>query len=337
MNIRQLVTLLKQENFHDMLILGRDWQAVVRFYFLYAAIESGLIGALDHPASRAELTEELSVQRPEILDTLLQIGMASGELTCQDGRYAIKGKRSRALLKNENDPLAALVQASVGYYNDVYRNASDQLHGTMKLSLLDEIGDLVARVSRISEPYQRAFVIELIKKRSPRRILEVGCGSGVYLRCAAEGSADMSGIGLEIDEAVVNQARKNLQLWGLSDRFQIVYGDINRPPADITGNFDLVTLYNNIYYFSEEDRPSLFLSLRKFMTPGGFLAITSSFQSKGKDLSSAHLNLATSSMMGCTPLPEVNTLTGQLQQSGFSQIAIEKLMPGSEMYAIVAS
>ena len=49
--------------------------------------------------------------------------------------------------------------------------------------------------------------------------------------------------------------------WGLNDQFKIILGDIRQPPEELGSPFDLVTMYNNNYYFSEAERPALFDSL----------------------------------------------------------------------------
>jgi tRNA A58 N-methylase Trm61 len=57
---------------------------------------------------------------------------------------------------------------------------------------------------------------------------------------------------MELQPAVAEMARTNLCNWGLEGRIRIEEGDFR---AKATGeHFDIVTLYNNIYYFPVEER-----------------------------------------------------------------------------------
>jgi hypothetical protein len=48
-----------------------DFESIIRYHFLYAAVESGLLEALRAPCSRNDLVETLGVKNPDILDALL--------------------------------------------------------------------------------------------------------------------------------------------------------------------------------------------------------------------------------------------------------------------------
>jgi SAM-dependent methyltransferase len=315
----------------------RDWRSLVRMHFLHAALESGLLQALRTPVSKDELLRQLEVKRPELLDALLDVGLAVGELSCKGGRYAVKGRRARSLIGDLGDPLAALVQANVTCYNSVYRNVTDRLRGAPPGEYLEEIGDLVARVSKLAEPYVRKFIKRAVAGRGRMRILDVGCGSGVYLKAAHEVNSEATGVGIDMDGAVVEQARRNLERWRLTDKFEVMVADIQVPPGDLAGPFDLITLYNVIYYIPLGERVSLFRSLGSLLTSGSTLAIVTSTQSQGRDLFAANLNVATSSTVGNTPLPALGELTDQLAGAGFTDVTTTRLVARSTFYGIRAS
>ena len=58
------------------------------------------------------------------------------------------------------------------------------------------------------------------------RILDVGCGAGHHLRTALEANRESTAVGLDVDPAVVEQARANLRAWGLEGRSRLLAGDI---------------------------------------------------------------------------------------------------------------
>jgi 2-polyprenyl-3-methyl-5-hydroxy-6-metoxy-1,4-benzoquinol methylase len=314
----------------------KDWRAFVRMHFLYAAYESGLLGILLNPASREDLIQNLHIKRPEILDALLDVGLSVNEIKCKNGRFSIRGRRSRAVAGGEGDMLAAIIQAHVTYYSDAYRNAADRMRGAPLGDDLDKIGGLVARFSKIGEPMMTAFVRGMVAGKSPMRILDVGCGSGVFLKSIAQVNQHATGIGIDIDRDVASQAARNMENWGLRDKFRILAGDIRTQQDGIEGPFDLILLYNILYYFLPDERHDLFNRLRSVLSPTGDIMIAMSMRSRGKDLGAANLNMVNCSLKGLTPLPGLKEIKTQLRACGLRPVKGKRLVPGSSFYAITA-
>jgi 2-polyprenyl-3-methyl-5-hydroxy-6-metoxy-1,4-benzoquinol methylase len=335
--IRNLFTFFREGNPRQISPVLRDWEGMVRMHFLYSAIESGLLNMLEEPCSKEILIKELQIQRPEILEALLDLGLSCGEISSKDGMYFMNGKRMRALAGENGDALAALIQGNVTYYNSLYKEAAGRLRGEEKGDYLGQIGDIVARYSKIVEPYLSNLVVEVLKGRRYPRYLDIGCGTGVYLKTACSATPQLNGTGLEMDPKVVEIARQNLKDWSISDNVIIIEGDIRTPPSELQGPFDLITFFNAVYYFNDSERLDLFKNLRKLLSTEGELVIASSFRSKDMDIGSANLNLATSSMSGCTPLPTTQEILSQLEQCGYNRIKVEKLLPGSSMYVVSAN
>jgi cyclopropane fatty-acyl-phospholipid synthase-like methyltransferase len=158
----------------------------------------------------------------------------------------------------------------------------------------------------------------------------------VFLQSIFYANANATGIGIDIDAAVVEQAKQNLENWGLRDTFTIIAGDIRSPAQGIEGTFDLITLYNVLHYFDSEKRIELLQTLRSMLSPDGTVAIATFLRSKGKDLGAANLNMVNSSLRGLAPLPDLIEMTAELKQSGFTRIKTQRLIPGSTFYGIVA-
>jgi 2-polyprenyl-3-methyl-5-hydroxy-6-metoxy-1,4-benzoquinol methylase len=336
MNLRYIISFLRIMKIPGLYPIMKDWQAFIRMHFIFSAYESGLLKALSTPRSRDMLIKELDVKRPEVLDALLEVGLASKELALNNGLFSIKGKRSKAITGSNGDMLAAMIQGNVTYYSDAYRNVSNRIHGGELADDLNKIGNLVARFSKISEPIIKNFISNIVHDRNPIRVLDVGCGSGILLKSAYDSNGNATGIGIDIDEKVVQQARENISTWGLSDRFEIRHGDIRQIFGEI-GVFDVITLYNLLYYFDKEARFKLINILRKMLSPVGVLAVAMSFHSKGKDMATANLNMVNSSLKGLTPLPQLNDITAILKECGFGKIEVHRFMPGSTFYGLVAA
>jgi 2-polyprenyl-3-methyl-5-hydroxy-6-metoxy-1,4-benzoquinol methylase len=337
MKLKYLITVLRTMKIPGLFPIMRDWQAFVRMHFIYAALESGLLEALHTPSSRDELIQKLDVKCPEILDALLDVGLSVRELEYENGSYTIKGKRSKAIAGNQGDMLAAMIQAHITYYSSAYRNAAARMHGGPLGDDLEEIGSLVARFAKIGEPLIRNFITDIVRGKKSMRVLDIGCGSGIFLLSSYNANRNAMGIGIDIDEKVADQAKQNIAKWGLSDKFRIVAGDIRVPPDGLDGPFDLITFFNIIYYFPLEERLALLKALRQMMSPHGVMALVTHLRSRGRDIAAANLNLVNSSLKGLTCLPDLDEITAQLEESGFHQIKTQQLMPGSTFYGISAS
>jgi 2-polyprenyl-3-methyl-5-hydroxy-6-metoxy-1,4-benzoquinol methylase len=337
LNLRYKLSSLRILKMPGLFPIMKDWQALVRIHFIFAAYESGLLKELAVPCERQTLIDNLHVKRPDLLDALLDVGLATKQLGMTNQRFFIKGKRSKAIMNTRGDMLAAMIQANITYYSDAYRHAADRLKGGDLGDDLHKIGDLVARFSKIGEPILKDFLSAIVAGRSPMRILDVGCGSGVFLHGIHSTNRNATGVGLDIDEAAVRQAKDNILKWGLKDSFSILHGDIRHPPEEIAGPFDLITLFNILYYFNHVDRTELLHNLRAMLSPQGVLAVAMNCHSRGTDISAANLNMVNCSLKGLTRLPGRDEIIALLRRCAFHRIDTHRFIPGSTFYGFVAS
>lgn len=335
MQLKYLYSFFKTFQIPGLFSVFSDFKGIVRYHFLYAAVESGLLEALKTPCSRDNLIKKLAVKNPDILDALLKVGISLKELNCKKDHYGIRGKRSRAMVGAYGDTLSAVIQANVTYYNNSYRYAAARMKGAGLGDDLRHSGDIIARFSKLSDPVIKTFLRDIVPQGPGLRVLDIGCGSGLLLKSMMQINPGLSGLGIDIDDAAIRQAMQNTKKWGVSENFKIVKGDIQDLPDDIPG-FDLITMVNLVYYFPVGQRPKLFKTLRSRLTTGGSLAIIMNMQGKETDFGAANLNMANASMRGVTPLPDSATLQEQLKESGFSTVRASDLMPGSSFVGMLA-
>jgi 2-polyprenyl-3-methyl-5-hydroxy-6-metoxy-1,4-benzoquinol methylase len=335
MQFKYLYSFFKTFKIKGLFPLFSDFKGVIRYHFLYAAVESGLLEALRTPCSRNDLIEKLDVKNPDILDALLKVGISLKELSCKKDRYGIRGKRSLAMVGTYGDTLSAIIQASVTYYNNSYRHAAARMKGAALGDDLKWAGDIIARFSKLTDPVIKTFLSDIVPSDPGLRVLDIGCGSGLLLKSISQINPDLSGLGIDVDEAATRQAMQNMEKWKLQERFKIIKGDIRDLPDDIP-HFDLITLVNVVYYFPVEQRPELFRSLRSRLSPRGSLVIIMNMQGKDSDFGAANLNMANASIQGVTLLPDPVRLREQLRESGFSTARVSDLMPGSSFVGMQA-
>lgn len=334
MIFKTILAFLRIPHLLQQLQVRRDLHAFLRVHFLHAALETGLLSLLRTPTAKEEINEQLAVQRSDLLDSFLDFGVHLGELKRENGRYTLQGARSRALAEIESDPMAAFVQEYAHYHGSVYLNLPARLTGAPLGNYLEKTADLVARSSRILEPFMGNYVQSIVRTNQPLRLLEIGCGSGIYLRYAVAANNQITGMAIDMQEKAVQQAQRNLVDWGIDHHFQVFTANIYDRPSDFQGPFDLITLYNNIYYFPVEERVALFQTLRPLLASGGALALVSMM--RGESLEAANFDLVLRSTLGGAPLPELHEVSRQLRDSGFTQIKQTRLMFGEPFFGILA-
>lgn len=127
-------------------------------------------------------------------------------------------------------------------------------------------------------------------------------------------------------------ARTNLREWGLEKRVKVETGDIREKSTDAA--FDIATLYNNIYYFPVAERVTLLKRIGSFISPGGFLLLTTCCQ--GGSLGTEALNLWGAATSGAGRLPAEDELVRQLREAGYSRVKTRNLLPGDRFVAFQA-
>ena len=311
-----------------------ELKSFYKLSYLAAAGEAGLLKRLEAgPATFESLAEFYAAggQRREALEAWLQFGIRLGLLRLGARGYALCGL-AKKLAKPENDPVLAMVEEVVELHHKLITGTIPKIRGGELWSLSDQNGELIARSSRVLEAFQEEMIRKTFPERDPVRLLEVGCGSGVYLRYAAERNPSLTALGLELQTEVAEMARKNLRSWGLESRVKVERGDIREKVGDEL--FDIATLYNNIYYFPVEERVRLLEHIGSFLRPGGFLVLTTLCQ--GGSLGAEALNLWGAATRGAGRLPGEDELLKQLREAGYGSVEPKNLVPGDRYLAFQA-
>ncbi len=302
--------------------------------YLAAAKECGLFDQLlDAPKSFEQLAAIYcnDTKAQEALGAWLSLGVQLGLLRLNTSGYALKGL-ARKLAQPQNDAALALLQEAAGLHANLIAHTVTKLRKGELFNLDDQDGEIVARSSRIMEAFQAEAITRFFPSTGPASLLEIGCGSAIYIRHAANRNPSLTALGLELQPNVADVARRNIAEWGLEGRVKIEVGDIRLKVPD--QRFNIVTLYNNIYYFPVESRVALLQHIRQFLKPGGFLLLITCCQ--GGSLGVEALNLWGAATLGAGRLPGKDELVSQLYQAGFPDVQTTRLIPGEALFAFKA-
>jgi cyclopropane fatty-acyl-phospholipid synthase-like methyltransferase len=160
----------------------------------------------------------------------------------------------------------------------------------------------------------------LVPTSGPFTLLEIGCGSGVYLFRALRRNPDLKAVGVEVQPRVAESLRAQADVQHLSDRVKIVQADVRT--LEFKEAFDLITLHNNIYYFPEAERVAFLRQLLSWLRPAGRIAISSACPGGG--VFSSYMRLWAAMTAGAGPLPDVRVFTRQLEDAGLVAVRCDK-------------
>jgi 4-hydroxy-2,2'-bipyrrole-5-carbaldehyde O-methyltransferase len=337
MSLKPFLRLLRDGRLTALLGVGASLKSFYKLTYIAAAGEAGLLNRLENgPATLDSLAEFYGAvdhgrQTLDALEAWLQMGVRLRLLSLGPGGYALRGLAA-SLARPENDPALAMVQEVAGLHHKLISATIPRLRSGNLWSLADQDGELIARSSRVLEAFQAEVIRDTFPERGAQRLLEIGCGSGVYLRYAAMRNPSLTALGMELQPAVAEVARTNLRTWGLEGRVKVEESDFRAKAAG--EQFDIATLYNNIYYFPVEERVALLQRIITFLKPGGFLLLTTCCQ--GGTLGVEALNLWGAATSGAGRLPAEAELVSQLRQAGYSTVKTKNLLPGDRFLSFQA-
>ncbi len=334
MPLKPFLRLWRDGQLSALLGVTGELKSFYKLTYLAAAGEAGLLKRLaSGPTTFDSLAEFYSVsgRRREALEAWLQMGVRLRLLSLGPRGYALRGL-AKKLARPESDAVLAVVEEVVELHHKFITGTIPKLRAGELFSLADQNGELIARSSRILEAFQAEMIKSTLPASGAQRLLEIGCGSGIYLRHAADRKPLLTALGLEFQPAVAEMARENLRAWGLERRVKVETADIRKKsPGE---PFDIATLYNNIYYFPVEERVALLTHIASFLKPGGFLLLTTCCQ--GGSLGAEALNLWGAATSGAGRLPAEGELVSQLRQAGYSAVKTKNLLPNDRFVAFQA-
>jgi ubiquinone/menaquinone biosynthesis C-methylase UbiE len=117
--------------------------------------------------------------------------------------------------------------------------------------------------TRIGPHHLWALNLALADVPPPRRILDLGTGTGVVAKALAERYPEAQVVGIDLSPGMIDEARRTLAP-ELADRVDFEVGDASALDCR-DGAFDLVVLSNTIPFYDE---------LARIVAPGGTLVFS---------------------------------------------------------------
>lgn len=313
--------------------LMRGMNGQIQLVTASALLRSGAMQCLSTPCTLGEVKAATGIDQLEVLSCLLNLGVKRRLLRFHDGKYSARSRLARNLANSPQGPVASMLQEVTTYHHEVFDCLPSLMQGQPANPYLDDYGELVAQSSRIMAPWICGFSADAMGRHQALKILELGCGSGAYLSFYAKLHDGHHGVGIDLDQGVVDGARQTLHDAGLAQRFSVKQGDMRDVQQWPDDSFDVITSHQNVYYFDAEERASLWQLCHQHLSDKGQLIIVTS--TSGGPLSD-YFSLILLSTAGCHLLPSVEELAMELRAAGFELMSQERLIPGDSVWGITA-
>lgn len=299
-----------------------------------AAAQCGLLEALSAaPASAEDLAARLGLHpfaTARVLDVLAAAGLAV--------RHAHGYCASPALLAEPLGPsgsIAGVVQMWTALPQYLRSGQGYFFHGRQPQSREKSYGGTVSRLGRMLAPPAQAVATALAGRgSSPRTILDVGAGSGIWSLSMAQHHPEARVTALDLP-GVLADFRATATALDLQDRVDTIgadYHEVQLAPA----GFDRVVMANVLHLETPEDAARVIERLAPSVTPDGELVIIDAMSDGSRaadDYVAAYaLHLALRTGHG-RPHPEPD-LRGWLAEAGLRRI--ERVQPFAELPGLAA-
>lgn len=184
------------------------------------------------------------------LDHWLYFMNLNGFVTCTDEKYSLTHKGKLLTSTSEAKEITGMLLLT-----DFYLNASTHAKETFKSNnSMDKISD-----GKITRDYQpkvsdnfSVVLVDMLKKfnvGTHDTLLDIGCGGGSFLRMISTKIPEIKLTGIESNLFVVERGKKTNQDLGVSDRIDLLVGDVTEDLSEIPANsYDWVTAIN-LYHF----------------------------------------------------------------------------------------
>ncbi len=253
-------------------------------------------------------------------------------------------KLARAMNKYRNLGLEALYKELMGHWTAGFAELPRLItRQKEKLTIESDMEDeLISKASMASEPFVWPFLRTKCQKEQWKKVLDLGCGEGRYLKKLANEFPELHGVGLEVNPVVADRAQERVREF--EGRIHILCQDIlalgNRDVEFLkeSGPYDLCLLNNSIYYFTQEQRVELLERIKELLAPGGQVGILTAVR-KGDPVRVFRTHLPQNLMsfflachQGFEGLPTEQEITSILQQTGFRDVNISVMPLGTSHY-----
>lgn len=241
---------------------------------LFAAIELDLFTVLgDLTLNSAELADKLNTD-VRALDRLLNSLTALGFIEKKGARFCNTEPSKKHLVKGEPEYIGSLMYVVHQWDKWSDLTGSIKSGGPITYQSINDKSDKWVEEFVNSQHWQALHeapdVIKLLKFSSVKKVLDLGCGSGIYSALIAKENPSVDVYAYDYPK-VIKQTKRLLEKESVLSKVNTLEGDFTID--DFGSGYDMVILSNVCYYFSIWDNINLLQRIYDSMNRGGTIVI----------------------------------------------------------------
>lgn len=147
------------------------------------------------------------------------------------------------------------------YWDNIILEWEESILGKMESRQVSFV-ERVAQRFRGPIQHRKTLAFQIICKSKPKRVLELGCGSGLFAMRVVTNIDDIQMIGVDIADPAIKLAQERAETAGLSDRLTFIRSSIEEFDLGNLPDCDLVLGLGLIPYLTESEFNDLFGAIK---------------------------------------------------------------------------
>lgn len=251
-------------------------------WLVHTGFELDLWKLLQQERSKEELLELNPHWNPILLDHWLEQAKIQGLLLRNNSKYTLT-RIGKAVDFYRDYGLEAMYKEFALYWGPTFAELPHRITGHVSpVKMENEMeNELISKASRASELFVWPLLKAKCEKEHWQRVLDVGCGEGIYLRKLVEEFPGVQGVGIDVNSSVVERAKHLAK--SFEDRLHFDCLNIldHDPPLE---KYDCCLMNNNLYYFSFKQRQELLERIKSWLVPGGRIGILTALRGENSSI-----------------------------------------------------
>lgn len=203
----------------------------IRAHLYFALYRTGVFSALQDEGGKTvtELSRETGVDE-YLLENVFEFVKYSDVILDQDNdKYLLTEAGKQWVF---DDTFATFAWGAVGGCACIMSNISELLKGEKTYGIdIERPGDIVARGSKLTGLGSYDWILTRLRNLDIGVLADLGCGSAELLKTFCNFEAGLKGVGIDISDGALVEARENVRSANLEHRIRLLQGDIERPAS----------------------------------------------------------------------------------------------------------